>query len=196
MSFNPKTSAALTNLCFIFLVLVALACNCQPPDNRTGGISRGNNNSPRQDPQNTDAGTTTVYLVRHAEKAAEPANDPALTVAGEARAFILMHELADKNVAAIYTSQFTRTKATAKPLAQQIGITPIEINDAAQIAESILSNNRGQTVLVVGHSNTVPKIIEILGGNPMNTIPETEFDNMYVLTLTQFNVVNVTASKY
>src|SRR5213078_4827272 len=58
-------------------------------------------------------GTTTVILVRHAEKAAAPADDPPLTAAGEARAKDLLDAVRDARVTAIVTTQLVRAKSTA-----------------------------------------------------------------------------------
>src|SRR5688572_14937113 len=69
------------------------------------------------------AAATTVLLVRHAEKAAQPADDPPLTAEGEARAQALVQVARDAGVTAIVTTQFQRTRLTGAPLAQALGIT-------------------------------------------------------------------------
>ena len=70
------------------------------------------------------AQTTTVIVVRHAEKAATPADDPPLTAVGEARARDLLEAIRDAGVTSIITTQLARTKATAQPSALALGITP------------------------------------------------------------------------
>ncbi|HEY7235878.1 MAG TPA: histidine phosphatase family protein, partial [Gemmatimonadaceae bacterium] len=67
---------------------------------------------------------TTVILVRHAEKAATPADDPPLTKAGQARARALAVIAHDAGVTAIVTTQFVRSRTTAEPAASALGITP------------------------------------------------------------------------
>src|SRR5689334_10443335 len=74
---------------------------------------------------------STIILVRHAEKAATPANDPGLTPAGEQRARDLMVALADAHVSAIITTQLQRTQLTAKPLADSLRVTPTIVTAVA-----------------------------------------------------------------
>ena len=142
---------------------------------------------------------TTVILVRHAEKKIEPANpDPDLTEAGQARAQELARMFGNAGVTAIYATNFKRTQETVKPLADLLGVQPVII-DAKQTAEltnRILTNNRGQTVFVAGHNNTVPEAIAALGGERLPIIPENEFDNMFIVTIYRFGHAKVVKLKY
>lgn len=124
---------------------------------------------------------TTVLLVRHADR---QASADALTPAGIARAQDLARVLEKSGISAIYTSEAIRTQQTAAPTASQVGVTHLAVPaaDLAGLVSTIRSNNSGQTVLVVGHSNTVPQIIAEFGG-PAVIIGENEYDNLYVLTL-------------
>jgi broad specificity phosphatase PhoE len=132
------------------------------------------------------AGTTTIVLVRHAEKAAEPAADPPLTAEGAARAQALVEAVRGMPVTAIVSTDFARTRSTAAPLAARLGLTP-EIVDARlrdharMVAEGILARHRGETVVVVGHSNTVPDIVAALGATRPPPICDAEYDNLYVV---------------
>jgi broad specificity phosphatase PhoE len=129
-----------------------------------------------------------VILVRHAEKAAEPAKDPPLTPAGEERARALALALMDAGVTAIVTSDARRTRATAEPLARDRHLTPTVIpvgsgglddHVAAVVAE--VRRHAGGVVLVVGHSDTIPSIIAALGGPRLPDIPHAEFGHLFVL---------------
>jgi broad specificity phosphatase PhoE len=141
---------------------------------------------------------TTVILIRHAERLTAPPgnNDPHLSPAGKARAKLLLHVLGQANVAAIYTSEFIRTIETAQPLAVALGISPMKPPDAQHIANDILQNQAGKTVLVVGHTNTVPEVIQLLGDHSSLQIDEDEFDNLFVATVLADNSVRVTRLKY
>jgi phosphohistidine phosphatase SixA len=129
-----------------------------------------------------------VIFVRHAEKAAAPADDPPLTEAGIARASALVDALGGAGVKAIITTEFKRTKDTAEPLAQKLGITPQVVAargvagpaHITAVANAIRQHTSG-TIVVVGHSNTVPAIIAALGGERMRDICEADYSGLYVL---------------
>ena len=136
------------------------------------------------------ARTTTVVLVRHAERdpitAVDP--DPALTAVGQTRAQILATAAGDAGVSAIYVTDSRRTQQTAAPLATRLSLTPRVFpiagnpqQHARSIADDILNTRVGSTVVVVGHSDTVPLIIEALGFAPAPTIATTEFGHLFVL---------------
>jgi broad specificity phosphatase PhoE len=133
------------------------------------------------------AQTTTVILVRHAEKGDAPANDPGLTEAGAARARALMAIARDAGVTAVITTQFARTRETARPAAEALGITP-EVARAgggahAQDVARMVQAHAGGVVLVVGHSNTIPAIVAALGAPQPPPICDSEYDNLYVVTI-------------
>jgi broad specificity phosphatase PhoE len=138
---------------------------------------------------------TTVILVRHAEKASQEDNSP-LTAAGTERSKELARVLTGVKVDAIYTTQFRRVQDTAAPVATAVGVTPVVRQTgptyAAELAKRILTENRGQTVLVVGHTNSTMALLKALGaseaallkalGTGDTTMPESQFDNLFVLT--------------
>jgi phosphohistidine phosphatase SixA len=131
--------------------------------------------------------TTVVVLVRHAEKAA-PTGDVALSPAGEARAAALAAALRDAGVQAVLTTQLRRTGQTAEPLAAAMGLTPEIVpiggdapEHAARVAAAVRQRHQGHTVLVVGHSNTVPAIIAALGGPRIPDLCDSEYATLFVL---------------
>ena len=138
---------------------------------------------------------TTVYLVRHAEKAAAPAADPPLTEAGTKRAEELVRTLSKAGIKTISTSQFLRTKHTAEPLAKQLGVPntviPVKMDtmntralspDYLKQISDLIASSAGN-VLIVGHSNTVPELIKALGGDNVPTIDDATYDDLFVLTV-------------
>ncbi len=124
-----------------------------------------------------------VILTRHAERADGVAtmggSDPKLSSAGAARADKIAAMLADANIAAIFTTEFLRTRETAAPLSARIKVTP-EVIAAGQMSALIekIKRHADDTVFIVGHSNTVPMIIKALGG-PDVSIGDNEYDNLF-----------------
>lgn len=126
------------------------------------------------------SGAVTVVFVRHAEKT-DAFGDAQLTVAGHERARALVEALGDYGITAIYTSQFTRTKQTAAPLANHLNLPareypvapPIE-EWAAGLAEELRTQHAGGRVLVVGHSNTIAPVVHALTAGEHTITPIAE----------------------
>lgn len=130
----------------------------------------------------------TIVLVRHAERAdagtgpPTMAADPSLSDAGRARAASLAAMLKDAGVTAIFATEFKRTQETAMPLARALGLEPTTVpaKDVTGLVDR-LRKARG-TVLVVGHSNTVPEIIKALGVPTAPSIADDEYDNLFIVS--------------
>jgi broad specificity phosphatase PhoE len=142
---------------------------------------------------------TTVILVRHAEKASQEDGSP-LTAAGTERAKELARVLAGVKVDAIYTTQFRRVQDTAAPIATALNMTPLVRNTgpayATDLAKHIRATHAGQTVLVVGHSNTTINVMKALGAIDVASMPESEYDNLFVLTDVEGAAPKVVALRY
>lgn len=134
---------------------------------------------------------TTVYLVRHGEKSTADANDPnpTLTPAGRARAGALAVKLANAGVTHIISTQWTRTRETAQPLASLLGLTteivPTTGSDFATRTAAAVLRHRGATILVVGHSNTIASVITALGGPHLPDLCDSEHSNLFVMKITK-----------
>lgn len=128
---------------------------------------------------------TVVIVVRHAEKASVPADDPPLTDAGRKRALALSHALSQAGVKAIFATQYQRTQQTVDPSAQafKIGVTVIDATKSATLAGQVLEKHRGGVVLVAGHSNTIPDIIAALGGGHIPPIAESDYDDLFIVSI-------------
>ncbi len=142
---------------------------------------------------------TTIILVRHAEKNIEPANpDPDLSLPGQTRAQELARLFGDAGIKGIYTSQYKRTQQTVKPLADKLGLaaTSVDAKNTAELVRQIRAQHNGDVVFVAGHNNTVPEIIAALGGPRLPAIPETEFDNLYIVTIYRVGGAKLLRMKY
>jgi broad specificity phosphatase PhoE len=131
-----------------------------------------------------------VILVRHAEKAADPANDPPLTTAGRARAAALATVLAAARVGSVVVTPFQRTRETAEPTLEAVHATRVEVPIAGNlllhveaVAAAVRARPPGETVLVVGHSNTIPKIVTALGGPVIPDLCDAEYASLFVLVV-------------
>lgn len=132
----------------------------------------------------TNCKITTVYLVRHAEKASSPANDPPLTAPGEQRAQALSDSLAAKKIRYIYSTNTLRTRSTAQPLASKIGLTiqPYGTDTLWEVARHL--RKIPGNALVVGHSNILlPLLDQLPVTHQKKTIPDSDYDNLFVLTI-------------
>lgn len=128
--------------------------------------------------------TTTVIVVRHAEKLPDNGDDPALSEAGNAWAEWLAQLLADSDIQGIYASQYRRTQQTVAPLAAKTGLG-IEVVDAGAVedlVEMIYSRHSGGKILVAAHSNTVPLILEALGVDDPPALAENNYGDIFIVT--------------
>jgi len=131
----------------------------------------------------------TIYLIRHAEKEKGHSNNPDLTEKGRSRANNLAEMLKNKNIEIIYSTQYARTMQTASPLAKELGLT-IQNYDPRKLkefSESLIAKQGN--ILIVGHSNTTPTLVQLLGGNAGDKINESEYNRVYKLIINETEVV-------
>ncbi len=150
------------------------------------------------------AGSTTVIVIRHGEKdLSVSVTDPPLSPAGEARAALLARMFGDANVIghvdAIYVSPSLRNRLTAAPLAERLGIsaTVAPADDPPSLVRRALREHAGGRVLIVGHSDTVPRIVAALSGNPkIPEIGDQDYGIMYIVTVPQIGHPNLVRLNY
>src|ERR1035437_6052650 len=130
-----------------------------------------------------------VIVVRHAEKDTLPPDDPPLTAAGAARALALDRALAAAGVQAVITTQLRRTRETARPIVERLGLVIQTVTRGANIAAharavaAAVRKAEGKTVLVVGHGETVGPIIAAPGGPKIKDLCVHEYSHLFVLIL-------------
>lgn len=132
-----------------------------------------------------------IFLVRHGETVAPKGTDARpLSEAGHRRAALLATLLKDAGIKAIFTSDLERTIKTAEPLAQALRIeskplaqisVQFKPSDVEAFADFLRREHRNDVVLIVGHSNSVPALLKALGYPVEVKIPETDFDNLFVV---------------
>lgn len=132
-----------------------------------------------------------IYLVRHAQKQA--GDNPSLTKSGQHAAEVLSLHLREQRIEgipyedyikAVYSTDYARTQETAAPIAARLGVDvqTYDPRDLPALARLLIA--KGETALVVGHSNTTPEMVKALGGDAGPPIDDaTEFDRIYKVLL-------------
>lgn len=153
----------------------------------------------RPPPQDSPA-VTTVFLVRHAEKDPTPGvGDPGLTPAGQARADALRDTLRTYPIAALYTTDTARTRATIAPLATVLKLEPqvYDPKEPALLVQRLREQHRGQTVVVVGHSNTLLSLVDALGApRPIPEMTDADYDYLFEVKLPAEGAATARATHY
>lgn len=151
----------------------------------------------------TTAGTgsrgVAFVVVRHAEKSTDDAHDPSLSDAGRARATALAALLQTRDMVAAYATAFRRTQSTALPTAtaHDIKVTTYDAAEpAAAFAARLRHEHAAGTVLVVGHSNTVPDIVSALCACKVAAIDESDYGNYYEVRITGDNPPTLEQRRY
>ena len=129
---------------------------------------------------------TTFILVRHAEKISDGSKDPELTPEGSVRAATLARMLAQAKVDAIFSTPYARTQKTVTPLSNASGIK-IQTYDASKFdyLDDALKNYSGGTIVICGHSNTIPGAANyLLGKNELKNFEDSEYGNLLIVTVT------------
>ncbi|MGO9512280.1 MAG: SixA phosphatase family protein [Steroidobacteraceae bacterium] len=146
--------------------------------------------------------STTIIVVRHAEKVQGDGADPPLSPAGQARAELLARMFGDArlpgHIDAIYVSPTLRNRLTAAPLAQRLGLTPTVAADAPRaLARRVLQEHPGGRILVVGHLDTMPAVVAALSGaKNIPPIGAEEYGTMYIVTVPRIGQANVLRLNY
>jgi len=138
---------------------------------------------------------TTYYVVRHAEKETTTSNiskdasmstmstDVPLSEEGKQRAVALKDILQNQKVSQIYSTNYIRTKTTAQPLADALGITIQTYNPGDSVFLNSLRKINNSNVLIVGHSNTVDDLVNNLAGEKLvpGDLPDSQYGNLFIL---------------
>jgi len=129
----------------------------------------------------TAAQSTTFYVVRHAEK--ELGSAPGLTPQGAARAQFYVDFFADTELTQVYSTPTRRTFETATPLAQSKNLEVEEYANGLEFGEftqGLITKHPGEHVFIVGHSNTVPLLINGLSRtSDYADVPHDDFERLY-----------------
>ncbi len=143
---------------------------------------------------------TVVYVVRHAEKADNPADkDPELSAAGVVRAEALATYLKDVHINTLFSSPYRRNNLTVQPLAKakNLKITTYEPHDFRGLAATIKDYHPGENIVVSAHSNTVLEIVEALGvERPVERLSDVDYNYIFKVVLREGQTPEVIVDRF
>jgi broad specificity phosphatase PhoE len=124
-----------------------------------------------------------IFLVRHADKTT-PDEQSLLSPKGLKRADDLRRTLSSVNLKAVYHTEFKRTLQTAAPTASEHKLVPIETksDDVQGLAKTLRARPAQEDVLVVGHSDTVPELLNELGVSTKVALGNFDYDNLFIVS--------------
>ena len=134
---------------------------------------------------------STFYLIRHAEKIRtnKSDRDPALNKKGIIRAMNWKEYFIDKEISKIYSTNYKRTLETVKPLQEEIGLSAILYSPSSIDYMDFIASNKGEVILIVGHSNTIPNFVnELINDQVYAQIDDFNNSNLYIVNMCDSNI--------
>lgn len=130
---------------------------------------------------------TTFILMRHAEKVQDGSKDPALTQEGVKRSMRLKELLASQDIAAVYSTPYIRTKSTVQPTAEEHQLAVMDYKPMQDgFLQSLLDKYQGETIVIAGHSNTIPTLVnELLGEEKYAQLDDSDYNDLFIVTVTE-----------
>lgn len=138
-----------------------------------------------------EAETTTYYLIRHAEKdLSNPSErNPHLDSVGIERSKRWKNLFSDVAFDAVYSTNYHRTIETAQPTATKNNLDITIYDPRAFNIEEFKKQTEGKTVLIVGHSNTIPKFVNaLIGKEAYNDIDESVYSHLYIVKIANHGI--------
>ncbi len=147
---------------------------------------------------NAQTDVTTFILIRHAEKSNDDRRDPSLSEAGIKRAEALKTLLSEAEIGAIYSSPYKRTKSTVQPIAEAKGLEVLTYDPrSGEFLKEALEKFKGKTVIVSGHSNTTPNVVNLLiGEQKYKQLSESDYSKIFIVSVTEIGKGTATVLSY
>lgn len=137
---------------------------------------------------------STYFLIRHAEKERSNPNEknPNLTEKGQQRAVKWSNLLADYAIEAVYSTEYNRTLQTAKPTAEKFNLEIKTYHPFKLDFEAFLKETSGKSVLVVGHSNTIPFFVnKLIGEEKYQQMKNNDNSSLFIVTIQDKDITHV-----
>ncbi len=142
---------------------------------------------------------TLLIFVRHTEKADDGTRNPPLNLLGLERANALATSLMDVPLAAIYSTNYKRTEMTAMPTAFhfELPIKNYDFDNLEEFLSALISKHKGEAVLIVGHSNTTPRLVNmVLKENRLEQIDEKRYGDLFLLYTKSFGDTRLISDEF
>ena len=131
----------------------------------------------------------TIILVRHAEKDISDggtSSDPNLSAEGRLRAQRFARLIKKYKPRRIYSTNYKRSVQTVAPLSERrkLRIQLYDPQKLSELAAQITSFKKGRRIVIVGHSNTVPALANLLvKENRYKNLAETEHNKIWIIRI-------------
>ncbi len=131
--------------------------------------------SPLSETRACEVSADSIYLARHTDRG----RTDFLTESGWSQALSLSNALDKAPINHIYVTEYPRTQQTTSIVAKAKGISPVVVpaNSAVDLAKALCEHPDGDSILVVGHSHTIPRMLAELGF----TEQEIEYCKMFLI---------------
>lgn len=127
---------------------------------------------------------TRIIIVRHAEKNNDGTQNPSLSAEGKLRAERLNKMLSEFQIDKLYATPYARTKETLQPIAtaRKLEISKYGLLDK-DFPKNLISNENGKTVVIAGHSNTCPPLVNtLIKQDKYEELDESDYGKIWILT--------------
>ncbi|WP_347374406.1 phosphoglycerate mutase family protein [Aequorivita sp. Q41] len=165
----------------LLALIVSLVTFCGQKENKTAASSEAAVNETSTNPI-----SATYYLIRHAEKVrTNPTDpDPSLAIKGMLRAKRWAEYFEPFKIDNIYITKYIRTKQTISFVAQQKQLSPIVYIPNTLYSEAFLNKTNHKTTLIVGHSNTIPQLVnKLIGEEKFENMDDTDNATLFKVTI-------------
>ena len=141
--------------------------------------------SDKKEDEKLEAETTVYYLIRHAEKDRSTSDkDPELTKKGLERANNWVEVFKDKKIDLVFSTDYKRTQQTAAPIASAKNLEVLSYDPRGLYNDDFKAQTKDKTVLVVGHSNTTPALVNtILGNQKYDKIDDSDNGKLFIVSI-------------
>ena len=141
---------------------------------------------------------TKIIIVRHAEKADDGTKNPPLSPEGLQRAERLSIIFSDLNISKLYATPYLRTNQTLTPLSLKFKI-PIDSYDPSDVdfAKNLVQKNKGKTIVIAGHSNSSPTLVNrLIQSEKYQKLDESVFNKIWMLTFENDRLIDCIQLNY